>query len=334
MNRLTEIDRAKALMIVLVVAGHMFGKAPPVGGEWWFVPVSWIYSFHMPVFMFLSGFVFFLRGYPDRALENFPKFAAGRAYRLLLPFVLMGLVILAGKLIASRFVFVDNNPEGLTSGLLGILNIGPPTIMFIWFLYVLFIFSVATPWVYRLLGRNIYLLLGLGLFLFFLPQVYTLYADRITKTYIFFVLGGLCALKVDMWRIFVTKGLWAFVAAFTALTVAFFILNWNTQVLVASNTWNLAFSLTAIPMTIGLFCLPHDRAFAVFDWLAPYVTAVYLFNVIFIGVAKAAMAKLVPFDAAHMAWFIPVLMTAGLIGPILLKFLILKRWKVSDELTS
>ncbi|MBW8881869.1 MAG: hypothetical protein JF615_10760 [Asticcacaulis sp.] len=123
-------------------------------------------------------------------------------------------------------------------------------------------------------------------------------------------------------------------AGFAAATVAFVVVNLNTQVFVAKNIWTLAVSVCAIPAIIGLFRLPHDKVFAVFDWLQPFVMSIYLFNVVFIGGAKGVLGKLLPLDSAHMLLFIPVLLAAGLIGPIMLKAFVLKRWKVSDELTS
>lgn len=50
--RIQYIDRLKGLAIILVVMGHIFGFSQPDD------PITkFIYTFHMPLFMFLSGLV-------------------------------------------------------------------------------------------------------------------------------------------------------------------------------------------------------------------------------------------------------------------------------------
>jgi uncharacterized membrane protein YcfT len=52
MQRIQYIDRLKGLAIILVVMGHIFGFHQPDDGI-----NTFIYTFHMPLFMFLSGLV-------------------------------------------------------------------------------------------------------------------------------------------------------------------------------------------------------------------------------------------------------------------------------------
>lgn len=69
-QRLEFIDIAKGIGIILVVIGHSIG---------WLVPYHWIYSFHMPFFFFISGFLFTIQG------KNFLTFTKKRIRSLLLP---------------------------------------------------------------------------------------------------------------------------------------------------------------------------------------------------------------------------------------------------------
>ena len=52
MIRIQYIDSLKGFAIVLVVMGHIFGFSQPEDGI-----NTFIYTFHMPLFMFLSGLV-------------------------------------------------------------------------------------------------------------------------------------------------------------------------------------------------------------------------------------------------------------------------------------
>lgn len=49
MTRLVHFDIAKAIAIILVVIGHYYPENAP---GWYLALHSWIYTFHMPLFMF------------------------------------------------------------------------------------------------------------------------------------------------------------------------------------------------------------------------------------------------------------------------------------------
>lgn len=82
--RLQYVDTLYAFAIVLVVLGH---SLPWQWGDRTHPVLNalsvWIYSFHMPLFMFVSGFVF--RSAFGR--RSFSSYVAKRAQRLLLPYV-------------------------------------------------------------------------------------------------------------------------------------------------------------------------------------------------------------------------------------------------------
>lgn len=85
-QRLQYIDQLKGFAILLVVVGHVI--------EWCFNETSTsllyriIYSFHMPLFAFMSGLVF--RG-GNNFMEGLKKFGK-QTERLMLPFLVVGLI--------------------------------------------------------------------------------------------------------------------------------------------------------------------------------------------------------------------------------------------------
>ena len=88
--KFSEIDVAKGLGIILVVMGHSFPDASLEGGiqnPVCNVIFDMIYSFHMPLFFFLSGFVakLALDGRTDK-LEIVKK----RFFRLMIPYFVWG----------------------------------------------------------------------------------------------------------------------------------------------------------------------------------------------------------------------------------------------------
>lgn len=70
MNRIEYIDLAKGVGIILVVIGHSISG----------IGYKFIYSFHMPLFFFLSGMCFSIEKYP-----YFASFLAKRAKQILVP---------------------------------------------------------------------------------------------------------------------------------------------------------------------------------------------------------------------------------------------------------
>jgi hypothetical protein len=60
---------------------------------------------------------------------------------------------------------------------------------------------------------------------------------------------------------------------------------------------------------------------------------IYLFNTLFIGLAKGVLLHFWSWDGAHFAPFLGVLMAAGVLGPVGLKRVVFRRVGVLDRLT-
>lgn len=81
-ERILWIDLAKAIGIYLVVLGHSLQQEVPIEGNL----RDFIYIFHMPLFFFLSGYLFNVRE------ENFLAFLKKSIYSLLVPYVFLNVV--------------------------------------------------------------------------------------------------------------------------------------------------------------------------------------------------------------------------------------------------
>lgn len=326
-ERQLDLDRAKGIAILLVVLGHIVAAAPPPGAEWWDAPRYALYRFHMPFFLYLSGYVAWLSGglsFP--AAQTLPR-AARRAQRLLLPFFLLGLIVLAGKLVAQEWVHVDNRAAGLLAGLRDlVLTTEDSPATFIWFLLVLFLCSVLAPPVWRVAGTPGLLIGGIALMAAEPPAI--AYLDRFARHALFFAVGvGIAQHRARLMPLFTAwlPGWWAIFAA----TLYAALLGW------LPGDWSLLLcGLAAIPALHGLVRAP---ALAQWRWplaLGRYTMAIYLFNVIAIGVVKAALIQFgVPWTAAGFWVHAPALALAGIVLPILCKRLVLRRVPALDRMT-
>ena len=86
-TRIAYIDALKGLAIILVVWGHIAEKSLGINGT----PFNWMYgSFHMPLFIFLSG-LFAYKGMEHCRTWNYVcLFLKKKAVRILLPFIVVG----------------------------------------------------------------------------------------------------------------------------------------------------------------------------------------------------------------------------------------------------
>ena len=121
-QRLDWIDRLKGFAIFLMVMGHViawsfdsFDTILASSNKDILVVWKFVYSFHMPLFMFCSGFLFF-KGFEWFTVKNVGSIIWKRVQSLLVPYVCAGLLIF----------FYDGSEYKY------------------WFLWYLFIFSVFT----------------------------------------------------------------------------------------------------------------------------------------------------------------------------------------------
>ncbi len=128
--------------IMLVVLGHS-GFEEPVIAEKLRGLHSWIYSFHMPLFFFLSGYLFSLTN-PDFTKIKPLAFLKKKALRLLVPYVVLGVILWGIKFAFSSFSHADRD-FSLESFLL--MFVAPTeansTMGYLWYIVTLFFLFVV-----------------------------------------------------------------------------------------------------------------------------------------------------------------------------------------------
>ena len=131
-DRIAWIDAAKAIGIVLVCSGHVgrgLFAAGIVDSSTWIASDFTLYTFHMPLFFFLSGLT--MRSGIDR---SFRMHLVSKAGALLLPYFVWSVFQTVAMIAVSREV---NHHISVAT----LLSIAWQS----WFLYVLFVYSVAVP---------------------------------------------------------------------------------------------------------------------------------------------------------------------------------------------
>lgn len=124
-SRLTALDSLRGFGILLVVLGHTSQTSGLV---------SWIFSFHMPLFFIISGMLFHERQF----LDSFKR----KAVRLLVPYVFFGTVTLAYWALIERRLRGDDGsvPNALANIVLAHAVVDNyPQNAVLWFLPCLFV---------------------------------------------------------------------------------------------------------------------------------------------------------------------------------------------------
>ena len=164
-NRIIYIDAIKAVLMFLVIWGHVI-QYTNIKENLDNDIAAFIYSFHMPMFMMMSGMFF------NKQLKNSPsQMLLKNALRLLLP---------ASVITLCLFLMVYiNKPRGIVESISWLWHCRP------WFVTTLFFCNVTTFVIHQIL-RNKRLSFLLTFLLFCLiPDI----SSRLLFMYPFFVLG-------------------------------------------------------------------------------------------------------------------------------------------------
>lgn len=138
-SRISWLDRAKGIGICLVVLGHCLGGlmdagALPIHGGAASLFAS-IYTFHMPLFFFLSSVLV-----PRRIKKSPSSFARSMVRDIAWPYFLWGAI--QSLVIRMAASFVNHPPQTAVGDMLVKIIWSPPSQF--WFLYVLFLLHACT----------------------------------------------------------------------------------------------------------------------------------------------------------------------------------------------
>lgn len=129
-TRIEWVDTAKGIGLLLVVIGHLQIPLVPI----------WIYTFHMPLFFFLSGVVFSGKKY------TFIEFLKKKVKSLVIPYFSLGLVIYLFYVIVNGIVGEGNGLYG-SNGEMFVQLLKQEHFWTIWFLACLFLVEIIYYWI-------------------------------------------------------------------------------------------------------------------------------------------------------------------------------------------
>ena len=230
-NRIVWLDYGKTIAIYLVVLAHTALYKPAE---------AFIYTFHMPFFFFMSGYLFSFEKYP-----SYLQFVKRRFKQLIVPYVILNLMTYVLWFLVLRKVGDDaNEAVGVLSPLMAALTVNAKSMVHdvpLWFLAALFLVENL----YYLLYKNKRYSIIVTAILFLLAVVNSTFntvrlpfcIDISLVAILFYRLG--CVLKEKGDKIF-NPYLFALSVAGVVLAFVF-----NGKVAMHTNTYNNIFIFVA-----------------------------------------------------------------------------------------
>ena len=321
-KRLLSLDIAKAICIILVVIGHYHPRNAP---QWYLDINHIIYSFHMPLFMFASGYIYI-------ATQNnisYSKFIKKKIKRLMIPYLSTSLIIITIKLFSQKIMFVEH-PVTVSSYIKMFYQ--PEAGYFLWFIWALWWMFVIVP-VFKSKRARGYLFLASILLLYLPIQLPELFCLRQFQNMLIYFMSGVFFYEnknIINRKTSLLKSYHAAMIFAILQTLNLFIMERNSSIIV-----NTATAFAGIWATMALSAVLQNRINKnKLNWLLTISTSsyiIYLFHTTFEGFAKAVCYKI---PVADNPWYIllPEVTTVvliGIVGPTLLHQYVLQKTNIT-----
>jgi fucose 4-O-acetylase-like acetyltransferase len=308
-KRLIWVDLVKSAAIVLVVFGHSWRGIHDAGlmtGDLFLAVDRFVYSFHMPLFFIISGYLF------RRACDRPWKTVLGNQWLgIIWPYVLWSIILIAAKNTVASEV---NSTVSLTE----ILKIPYSPYAVFWFLYVLVALQLAAKLLRDKTGLSSFWFLITGFILsgagFLVPFDFFPAAELILKFAAFFAAGFYCADKnlPGNWRVRGGQAILA-LAGFFAVQYALFLGGAGPE----TPLYFMAGLFLSACVITGFMWLA-DRQFAhaaIFSFISSRTLAIYVAHVLFTAATRIVLMK-AGVDLLPVHVFTGTL--AGIIGPLII----------------
>lgn len=318
-ERCLELDVARGLVILFVVFHHVANVTQPGGHAWYGVVSHAIRLYSMPVFFFMTGMVMMQSARPLASVRDYLHYCRRRLGMLTFIFFFFALVVFFGKWGVQQFLPTDRPVSGLAD--LWVLLLEPQNSragVYLWFLQVLFLYTVIWPGLGAVLRRAPWLGLGLTLGLSFIPDVPHVLSLKFALAFLpCLYAGSLLWFHKERYLPLVDR-FWP-LCLLAALALTPLVLNGHIPLLCA-----------VVPLCPGFhgLCrrplLLHSR---MLELTARYMLPIYLLNTITINPLRGIILKFWTWDGGAFWVVLPLLWLVGVGGPMVIAMLLRALWE-------
>lgn len=317
MQRLISFDIAKAICIILVVIGHY---VPDYSPQWYVGVHDVIYTFHMPLFMFASGFIYMA----TKKDIPYKDFLLKKVKRLMVPYLSVSAIVITIKLLTEGHAYVENPVTWMSYVKMLYL---PEAGYFLWFIWALWWMFVLSP-----LFKTKQMRLGLFVLAIvlhyipnILPEIFCL--SQFQGMLVYFMLGVVfCDWKQQI--SFISK-----VPAWCIL--GFFAIAEGMNLMDMGGHISMLLPYLGIAAIMAFSSIIEKWNHKNNEWLMVVSSSsyiIYLFHTTFEGFAKAVVHKISFFTDGNEVLFIInvfIVVGCGIVCPIILHRYILNKTHVT-----
>lgn len=320
MKRAVFIDIAKAICIILVVIGHFDQNDFP---DWYRKMILGIYTFHMPLFMFASGFLYAMtkKDIPYKAFI-FKKFC-----RLLIPYFTCSFIILSLKL------FVNNDYSINQISYISYFRVlyQPEAGYFLWFIWSLWWIFMIVPF-FKSKKQRLILFLIVTFIHYFPKEITSVFSLTPTKYMFMFFMLGVClfdyrdevSAKLKKVPLLVYFSLFV-IAEYLLFNVPAF--RWIKYVIAFIG---IAF---IVSLSLRLERINKSSIKRIFYVLSASSFFIFLFHTTFEGMAKLFLIKMSlaynPENPLSLLFVVLFVVSIGVLFPVVLYNTVIVRFKIT-----
>lgn len=212
-KKLMDIDIAIGISILLVLYGHLYlNDSLP---QWYINSREIIYKFHMPLFMFFTGF---LMSYSYKRIETLTSYNTyiGKRVSKFFPAYFLFSVVFIG------FEHFSNNYP-LSNLKLDVIDMlvypSKAPAGYLWYIYVLFQYYLIFPFLKKIVTKSYMLALVIGIGFQFLEFTNVFNFDLFSFYLLFIILGIIATQHLVVYYTLLKKTGWLFILTFIALVL-------------------------------------------------------------------------------------------------------------------
>lgn len=286
-KRIEWIDYLKAFACFLVCLGHLIQSLQKANIDNYInitTFINWfIYLFHMPLFMCMSGFLY-CKNKKEFSWKNYKDFELKKIINLLVPYFTFYLIYVGINIIFSSSV---NTPKGIKD-IIGIFNnpISP-----YWFLYALLAIFIIIPILEKICKNNeklVFIILFIFKIAYIFIQTPIFAINQIMSYGIYFYVG--CFInkenkKLNFKSIFTNI---LYIVMYVIFAIIFYRLQDNINEYIA-NILNILFAMAGIYICVSIFKTIQKSK--ILDTFKKYTFQIFVLHTIFAAGIRIVLFK-------------------------------------------
>jgi len=314
-RHLYDIEKLTGLAIILVVIGHLVtGQDINTPGlEWYKFLKKYIYSFHMPLFMFLSGVIFYYSLPEFKTNVDYRRYLIKKVKRLLPSYLLFSVIIFAAKLLLSKSLNIDNPVNGFEDFLTAYYAPTSSYAGFLWYVYVLMEYYIILSLLLSYIKPIWIFLVSMVLYFFQFPDIFAL--NFFFQMLPYFMLGCIAIKNYEVYIKYLNAYKYLFIVVFLSLSIVFYFLN----------VPKIVMGLASIPGLHAVILLTNVEKKTVLSILGVFSFSIYLMNTLVMGFVKSISFKLFEISYANFYLIALIMIFLGLSIPIIIKKYIINK---------